>query len=44
MFCSECGVEATGKFCWSCGKPLHEPSSTLKHQQQLQSAIQRRLV
>jgi hypothetical protein len=27
MFCSECGVEATGRFCWSCGKPLHEPSS-----------------
>jgi hypothetical protein len=22
MFCSECGVEASGKFCWSCGKPL----------------------
>jgi hypothetical protein len=22
MFCSECGVEATGKFCWSCGKAL----------------------
>jgi hypothetical protein len=22
MFCSECGVEANGKFCWSCGKPL----------------------
>lgn len=22
MFCSECGVEAAGKFCWSCGKPL----------------------
>jgi hypothetical protein len=23
MFCSECGVEAAGRFCWSCGKPLH---------------------
>ena len=22
MFCSECGAEAAGKFCWSCGKPL----------------------
>jgi hypothetical protein len=22
MFCSECGAAATGKFCWSCGKPL----------------------
>ncbi|HEX4416098.1 MAG TPA: hypothetical protein VH107_20875 [Lacipirellulaceae bacterium] len=22
MFCSECGVEANGKFCWSCGRPL----------------------
>ena len=22
MFCSECGATATGKFCWSCGKPL----------------------
>jgi hypothetical protein len=22
MFCSECGVQAEGKFCWSCGKPL----------------------
>jgi hypothetical protein len=23
MFCSECGVEASGKFCWKCGAPLH---------------------
>lgn len=22
MFCSECGEKASGKFCWSCGKPL----------------------
>jgi hypothetical protein len=22
MFCSECGIQAEGKFCWSCGKPL----------------------
>lgn len=27
MFCSECGSEATGKFCWSCGKPLRQPES-----------------
>lgn len=24
MFCSECGVEAAGKFCWSCGRPLKQ--------------------
>lgn len=24
MFCSECGVEAAGKFCWSCGEPLKQ--------------------
>jgi len=23
MFCSECGKEATGKFCWNCGAQLH---------------------
>ena len=23
MFCSQCGKKATGKFCWSCGNPLH---------------------
>jgi len=23
MFCSECGKECAGKFCWSCGAPLH---------------------
>ena len=22
MFCSECGKEAAGKFCWNCGAPL----------------------
>lgn len=22
MFCSNCGTEAKGKFCWSCGAPL----------------------
>lgn len=27
MFCSECGSEAAGKFCWSCGKPLRQPTS-----------------
>ncbi|HEX3601834.1 MAG TPA: hypothetical protein VHU84_16895, partial [Lacipirellulaceae bacterium] len=26
MFCSECGIEAAGKFCWSCGKPLKAQS------------------
>jgi hypothetical protein len=24
MFCSECGKEASGKFCWSCGRPLQQ--------------------
>jgi hypothetical protein len=23
MFCSVCGKEATGEFCWNCGAPLH---------------------
>ena len=23
MFCSECGKESAGKFCWNCGAPLH---------------------
>lgn len=27
MFCSECGSEAAGKFCCSCGKPLRQPTS-----------------
>lgn len=27
MYCSECGVEATGKFCWSCGAPLRAGAS-----------------
>jgi hypothetical protein len=22
MYCSDCGVKAQGKFCWSCGAPL----------------------
>lgn len=22
MFCSQCGKEAVGKFCWNCGAPL----------------------
>jgi hypothetical protein len=26
MFCSECGVKASGKFCWSCGKLLVQGS------------------
>ena len=24
MFCSECGSEAQGKFCWNCGTPLSQ--------------------
>src|SRR5262245_50272523 len=28
MFCSECGAEANGKFCWSCGKPLRQQGSS----------------
>ncbi|QDT34526.1 hypothetical protein [Thalassoglobus polymorphus] len=30
MFCSECGVEASGKFCFNCGNRLHgvEPGET----------------
>lgn len=28
MYCSECGVKAHGKFCWSCGAPLSASSST----------------
>ena len=27
MFCSECGSEAAGKFCWSCGKPLRQTAA-----------------
>ena len=27
MFCSECGVKASGKFCWSCGQPLQQHGS-----------------
>jgi hypothetical protein len=29
MFCSQCGKEATGKFCWSCGASLHAGGATL---------------
>jgi hypothetical protein len=24
MFCSSCGAEATGNFCWKCGSPLKD--------------------
>jgi hypothetical protein len=24
MFCSECGAQADGRYCWSCGKPLRQ--------------------
>ncbi len=27
MYCSECGVKANGKFCWSCGQPLKQEDS-----------------
>lgn len=27
-FCSECGSQAEGKFCWNCGKPLKAPRSS----------------
>jgi hypothetical protein len=23
VFCSECGKQSSGKFCWNCGAPLH---------------------
>jgi hypothetical protein len=29
MFCSECGKEANGKFCWSCGQPLKQAGAQL---------------
>ncbi len=33
MFCSECGVEAVGKFCWSCGRPLKQlPAANGEHE------------
>lgn len=28
MFCSDCGNEANGKFCWSCGQPLKQLAAT----------------
>jgi len=28
MFCSQCGTEATGNFCWKCGARLAHPGST----------------
>ncbi len=27
MYCSECGEEASGKFCWSCGAALGRPGA-----------------
>jgi hypothetical protein len=30
MFCSECGREATGKFCWNCGQKLTQGDSVSK--------------
>lgn len=29
MFCSECGVKASGKFCHQCGSPLHASEGVL---------------
>lgn len=26
VFCSNCGAEARGNFCWQCGAPLNSPS------------------
>jgi hypothetical protein len=35
MFCSECGVKASGKFCWSCGQSLkQEGSQSIAHGEQ----------
>ena len=28
MFCSNCGVKASGNFCASCGHKLQQPEST----------------
>jgi hypothetical protein len=28
MFCSECGVKAAGKYCWSCGQALQSGGKT----------------
>jgi hypothetical protein len=28
MFCTECGKESSGKFCWNCGAPLHGAGAT----------------
>lgn len=35
MFCSECGVEAAGKFCWSCGRRLKQQPATANGPQKL---------
>jgi hypothetical protein len=29
MFCSDCGREATGKFCWNCGQRLIQGTSVV---------------
>ncbi len=29
MFCSECGVKASGKFCFNCGNPLQAAMASL---------------
>ena len=30
MFCSQCGVKASGKFCHECGSPLHSAAGPLE--------------
>ncbi|HMD49866.1 MAG TPA: hypothetical protein VKG79_12235 [Bryobacteraceae bacterium] len=32
MFCSECGKQSSGKFCWNCGAPLHVLEETQSSQ------------
>jgi hypothetical protein len=39
MFCSECGKEASGKFCWSCGQPLKQPGVQLAVVSQTTEAV-----
>lgn len=29
MFCSQCGKQSSGNFCWSCGSPLHQPEAAI---------------
>jgi len=38
MFCSDCGREATGKFCWNCGQPLTQGAPT-SHSESKQEVV-----